>query len=779
MDQKTQEFLKRLRATFKVEAAEHLGALSSGLVELEKPSAAENRGNLLEQVFREMHSLKGAARAVNATEMETLCHSLESVFSAWKRKEIAPSVPLFDLLHRAANALEEILASLDAERSAVEASSLTAPLIQALENARKGILPRPMPAPEVAAPPAGNAGQLPEEPKPAPAETVRIPVARLDGLLLEAEELISAKLAAARRAVETREIRAAVVPWKKTRVLLRTEVRAGKLRDLQEADDRFFSSLESRLAALDKATERDHRSLERWVNQLLKSAKAVVMVPAWSLLESFPKLVRDLAHDRGKSVELAVQGAEIEIDRRILEEMKDPLVHLVRNCIDHGIEDPQKREAAKKPPQGTIHIRLCRRNGDKAELIVSDDGAGILVADVRAALLKKGILPAEEVRNLNDEAALAMIFESGVSTSPILTDLSGRGLGLAIVREKVEKLGGTISLETSPGSGTTFRMVLPLMRATFRGVVVRLDRHLFVLPTVQVEQVLRFRRQEARRALAYVTPAVIIEWLRRSGSFVLPTLNVQRILRIKPETIQTVENRETLTVQGRAVSLVRLRDVLDLPMRNAFAETKIGQAVLLGSGEKRIAFVVDEVLHEQEVLVKTLGKQFSGVRDLAGATILETGRVVPVLDVPSLMKSAVRISAAPPSAAVSGLEPPSQKSILVAEDSITSRTLLKNILESAGYQVQTAVDGAEVFAALKTTAFDLVVSDVDMPRMNGFDLTAKIRAIPKFAELPVVLVTSLESREDRERGIDAGANAYIVKSSFDQSNLLEILRRLL
>jgi two-component system chemotaxis sensor kinase CheA len=250
---------------------------------------------------------------------------------------------------------------------------------------------------------------------------------------------------------------------------------------------------------------------------------------------------------------------------------------------------------------------------------------------------------------------------------------------------------------------------------------------------------------------------------------------------VKSEEIKTVENRETIRWRGQALALVRLADVLELPRKQAAgsADERL-HAIILGAAGKRIAFGVDEIVGEHEVLVKTLGKQLSRVRNLAGATVLGNGKAVPILNVADLLRSAVKAGpAAMASTAAKQDIPTERKSILVAEDSITARALLKSILESAGYDVATAVDGVDAFTLLKTERFDLVVSDVEMPRMDGFDLTAKIRADKALAEMPVVLVTALESREHRERGIDAGANAYIVKSSFDQSNLLDIVRRLL
>jgi two-component system, chemotaxis family, sensor kinase CheA len=429
-------------------------------------------------------------------------------------------------------------------------------------------------------------------------------------------------------------------------------------------------------------------------------------------------------------------GGEIEIDRQILEEMKDPLVHLVRNCIDHGIETPKQREERGKPPRATIRIAIIPKGADKVKIVVSDDGAGIDVQKVRAASLKLGLVSPEDAQIMDEQQVSDLIFKSGLSTSPMITEISGRGLGLAIVREKAEKVGGTVSVGPKPAGGTKFRLMLPLALARFRGVLVRVGESLFVIPTQRV----------------------------------------QRVLRVSRDEIKSVENRETIQIDARAASAVRLSDVLEIARRNADTDpkSKVPVLILAWAGEQ-IGFFVDEVLDEREVLVKSLGKQLPRVRNIAGAAILGTGKVLPVLDVADLMQSAVKLASA--TAVLETEEAP--KSILVAEDSITSRTLLKNILEFAGYRVKTAVDGAEALAVLATEGFDLVVSDVEMPRMSGFDLTARIRADKRLAQLPVVLVTALDSRQDRERGVDVGANAYIVKSSFDQGNLLEVVRRLI
>jgi two-component system chemotaxis sensor kinase CheA len=328
------------------------------------------------------------------------------------------------------------------------------------------------------------------------------------------------------------------------------------------------------------------------------------------------------------------------------------------------------------------------------------------------------------------------MFLSGVSTSPIITEISGRGLGLAIVREKAEKLGGRVAVQTQAGQGTTLQILLPLTLATFRGTLV----------------------QAAGQA------------------FVIPTTNIERVGRVRVAEIKTVENNETIALDGRAVALVRLANVLELPAGAATEDEPVWLTfVVVTSGEKRIAFGVEAVLGAQEVLVKTLRKPLVRVRNIVGATVLGSGAAVLILNVADLLLSAVKVRPVAKSMPARVLE---RKALLVVEDSITSRMLLKNILESAGYRVRTAVDGLDALSLLKTEPFDGVVSDVEMPRLNGFSLTEKIRADRKLAELPVVLVTALGTQEDRERGVDVGANAYIVKRSFDQSNLLEALRRL-
>ncbi|MGD0726632.1 MAG: response regulator [Spirochaetia bacterium] len=753
MPEPDREFQQRLLATFRGEAEEHVRAITSGLIDLENTPGVEDRAPVAEKVFREAHSLKGAARAVNLKEIETICQSLEEVFARAKRREIALTADALDVLHRATDEIERLLMATRGERLE-QGPPKTGDLLGRLEAISRGsaaVEQSGQPDVEVTLP-------RPETEKNIAEETVRVPADQLDRLLLQVEELVPLRMGAVHRSAELRELARDESQWKrewaKVQFVARSlrqsidrdgetadkkDLGARRLLEFLEWNEEFSKRFDTKLNGLSRFAEREQRSLSALVDSLLRDTKLLLLRPFSSLTETFPKLVRDLCRQQGKEATLSVQGANVEIDRRILQEIKDPLMHMVRNCIDHGIEKPEERTRANKAPRGAITIAIEQKNANSVEIAVSDNGAGIDPQRVREAVVKSGLIAAESVQAVGDSEILAFIFQSGVSTSPIVTDISGRGLGMAIVREKVERLGGEITLDTRLGAGTTFRLLLPLTVSTVRGLLIRAGEQ----------------------------------------SFIIPVTFVERVASTKKDSVQTVENRATVLLGGRAVSFVRLHEVLELPADGSAEKgTESLPMVILAASERRIAFQVDEVVGEQEVLVKSLGPQLVRVRNVGGAAVLATGKVVPILNVADLMKSAVKTSSQPvPTREVGEPTAPRQRSILVVDDSITARTLLKSILEAAGYLVRTAVDGAEAFATLRETKFDLVVSDVDMPRLNGFDLTSKIRADKNLADLPVILVTALESREDRERGIDVGANAYIVKSSFEQSNLLDIVRR--
>ena len=779
------EFLEKLTATFLVEAREHVQALGEGLVELEKGAGRDAQLPLVETLFREAHSLKGAARAVNASEIESLCQKIEGVLSDLKTGKRAVSAEALDGLHRGAAVLGQLIDALEVGQPLAAAAELAAVLQQLalrpgtadVSGLCEAVLAREQlvsPEPVCVVPTEPAARTAADAPTPAAphassraADTVRIATSKLDSIFVQAEEMLGLKLAQTERESEIRVLAGLVAErdriWADTLPVIRNlrqqiEGRldapargadAGsvapqllvRLLALLDQDREHAEAVRSRLAETARTMTDDRRRFGTVADRLLEDVKKALMLPFETILAGFPKMVRDMARDAGKEIEFDMRGADIEIDKRIIEKIKDPLLHLVRNSVDHGIEPLAERTRLGKAPRGSVRLAITQAGG-KIEITVDDDGAGIDAAAVKAAAVQAGVIAAGEAAALGDQDTRQLVFRSGITTSRQVTAISGRGLGMAIVEEGVAKLGGTVSIDSTAGAGTTVRIGLPSTLATLRGTVVR----------------------------------------AANRDFVIPTANVVRAVRIAPASIRRVENRDSICPDGTTLALVRLADVLGLTSPPTGGDSTDPLTVLiLGHGRVRIAFAVEQVVGEQEVLAKPLGRLLPRVRNVAGATVFGKGGVVPILSVPDLLRTAVGCTA------TTGMAPGARRSaeaarvrrLLVVDDSITARTLLQSILESSGYSVKSAPDGAAAFATLQAESFDLVVSDVEMPRMDGFELTKRVRGEAKLAGLPVVLVTAREADEDRERGIDAGANAYIVKSSLDQSNLLEVIGKLI
>ena len=718
------EFQRRLRATFQAEASDHIRALAADAAALERTAAADEQLALVERMFRETHTLKGAARMVGEADAEALCHALEQHLSQLKQaKQAVPA----DGIAAVRAALLEIAASL---------RTPLAPVAVAVPAAAE----KEAPMPTVAA--AGN---------------VRVAGARLDTLLMRAEEMVGAKLSAEQHIGTLAALTHRGRTWKRELDRVRSEI--GILRRYVDGTHKapvvaeltsvlhyldwtheFVRELHGDVARLSHQAGADQRRLSGAIDRLLDDAKELLMQPFSSLLEAFPAFVEQIATQQGKDIDLVIEGAATEIDRRVLEEIRDALIHLVRNSVDHGIEPAADRAARGKPARGRLTISVVGRAGGTVEIAVSDDGRGIDPAEVTASARRLGLIT-PDAPELRDHDALSLLFQSGFSTKSATTDLSGRGLGLAIVREKAERIGGSVTLESEPNRGSTFRIHVPLTLARFRGLFVATHQQTFVIPTPYVRRVVR-----------------------------LPEASLRRV---KAQTVADLE--------GNAIAVLALGDAIGLssPTPPAIDGRANVFLVLIESGHSLAALRVDDVPYEEEVVMKSVGPLLRGARQYIGATIGGGGRVVPVLNVGHLLAASVFGSAPQRSTGSAAKTERRQRTILVVEDSITSRSLLKGILQAAGYQVRTAVDGVDAITVLKFEAIDLVISDVQMPRMNGFELTEKIRRDQALSTLPVILITSLASREDREHGVDVGANAYIVKGNFDQSDLLESIRRLL
>ncbi len=728
-----QDLQQLLMDAFLIEAKERIESMFLNLDALEKSSGSEKKSQLLEVVYREAHSLKGAARSVNIEPVEAVCQAMESLFSSVKKDTTDLSPDLFDLLHQAVAAINAHLAGDDSPISDLFR------IAGQLDRASAGICP-PLPSQAPAIPLSletadtgtdKTAGIHPEPLQPHPAspssamDTVRIKTAKLDRLLLKTEELIPLKQMLMQHQEQLKTIRDALRTWIK---------KSGHLPPVM-----------GDITDLTAALEQNNRLFGAMIDDFLEEVKQTALLPFEFLFAVMPRMVRDISRSQGKKATIEFSGQHIEIDKRILEIIKDPFIHLIRNAVDHGVESPETRIRDGKPEHATIRIHVAQNQSNRIDISIADDGNGLDIATIKQSAVKQGIISFEQAQAIKDEEAAMLIFHSGVSTRSLITDLSGRGLGMAIVKDQIAGIGGQIEIQNMPGRGVIFRIYLPITLSTFRGTLFCSAGHYFIIPTV----------------------------------------HVAHILLITPDDIKSAENRAIILFKDKAVSFADLVDIFNLPQdhehKSASALQKKERPVLiLSAGADEMAVMVDAVIDEQEVLVKNLGKQIRRVPAISGAAILGTGRVVPVINAADLIRLAGESPVSGPMPR--GLSPAPDvkpKSILIVEDSFTSRTLLKNILEATGYQISTAIDGQDGFEQLKAGSFDGVVADVEMPRQDGISLTRQIRSDSGLATLPVILVTSLDAPADRERGMEAGADAYIVKSSFDQSNLLEVLERLL
>jgi len=497
----------------------------------------------------------------------------------------------------------------------------------------------------------------------------------------------------------------------------------------------------------------DTMHLSLVIDELENEIKRMRMLPFNTITGTFARMVRDLATQTSKEATLTILGGSTEVDKRILEGIKDPLMHLLRNAVDHGIEKPDRRQALGKARCGQVTLS-AEQIGKDVVIRVSDDGAGLDLEAIRQTVVSQNARSGLQTGPLSDNDLIDAIFNMGVSTSRIITDVSGRGVGLNIVRSNIETLHGRVEVESHLGEGTTFTLTLPLALTGSRSLMIKCAGQMFAIPINSVE----------------------------------------RSLHLSPSDIFTLEGHDAIHYDNNPVPLVRLSDVLELEeaQRLEQAESKYLSAVVLTIDERRllrqsvrqVAFLVDELVGEQEVVIKSLGKQLSRVAGVSGATVMGSGEVVLILNAADLMKLAARPNHRSVVEALTSQAAPQikrvSKRILVVDDSITTRTLEKNILEAAGYTVLLATDGAEALSIVRSNERpDLIVTDIVMPRMDGFELTRQIKDDPQTNELPVILVTSLDSQEDKEHGIEVQADAYIVKSSFDQVNLLETIEQLI
>lgn len=728
-----------LRALFKAESEEHLQRLDDALLQLEKTPADQA---LLEEAFREAHSMKGAARMLGLNAIQAPAHRIEDELNAAR--------------HGTQVLNAEMLARMAVELTAMRRLALEAVGAGPVEAAAPAPAPEVTPAPPATAEPAvAVAASVEPEPGPVPPPTeselaqgeparpglaqfridsVRVDTRKLDALMTHAGELTVTRTRVARRLADIDVLVDSCQEWARREAARASgsgAANAGAVLDR-------LGHMGALLARLRAGSAEDSTRLDFITSELESGIRLIRLLPLSDVFRLFPRMVHDLQKEQGKEVELVIEGGETNADKRVLEEIKDPLMHMLRNAVDHGIEPPQDRVQAGKARTGLIRIKASQ-TASKIMIEVSDDGRGLDEAAIRRAAAKHGLASAEALAAMSPAEIQSLIFAPGMSTTSFVTDVSGRGVGMGVVRANVERLKGSIELQSAPGQGTRIRILLPITLATVRVLIVEVNGH------------------------PYGLPAEFVQVMRR----------------VTPAQVFAVEGRDAILHQGRPVSVARLAELLGLPQPADRGKTRKAPAaspcVLLSLGGECFGVFVNALLDEQEVVLKPQSELLQRVRNVVGATVLDSGEICMVLNAQDLLAS-MRKGA---TAALAPEAVEAKKAILLAEDSITARIQETRILENAGYEVVAVADGLLAWNKLATRSFDAVVTDINMPHLDGVGLVDKIRHEPKYAALPIILVTSLASDDDKRRGLEAGANAYITKNAFDQQGLLDCLEKLI
>jgi len=892
----SQADFQRIFKVFKVECDEHIQALNRGLIALEENP---DQTDLIEGIFREAHSLKGAARMLHLSGIERIAHALETMLGRVKNREMSLSTEISDLTLKGLDAVEAILETIDEGGS--EDGLALSDLFEALERGAnptqkpakpKGKKRAPKPAASLKAESrlfaeetrdahqklVANLGKLRKKPgdlkvitsaheqcyalkgsariakrilmgdlaacmenlfkatldrkagiseegaaylntasdwiahfieeaaskkdeekpaefdtvcaaidaqvvsllaieaetgtqqqqsasvpskkvakkiknplsKPA-ASTVRVSSEKLDSLMGQAGELLVLKLKARQRLTDTqaiindynslnREIKHKLLALAKAE---RHEREPGDSKNrttnpLTHISGRY-SGISDCLELLQKSLFDDFRQFSTIIEKLQDDVRKTRLFPFQNVLDVFPRMVRDLAASEKKKVKLVTSGGTIELDKYILEEIKDPLMHIIRNSIDHGIESPEVRAKIKKPGTGQIQIDVFQK-GNNAVIKVKDDGQGIDLVQIKASAIKKGIYSEAEMNLMKDKQILNLIFHPGFSTRAMITDISGRGVGMDVVKANIEKLNGTIDIETLPSKGTTFTMTIPLTLSTTQSLKIMVS----------------------------------------NAPFFLPVNKVERIIKVVESELPVVEGYPAVHYSGSYIPYVHMSEILEMPNGNSGTTSDLKKPVaVLKTGKTLAAFAMDDFLGEEEILMKGLGNYMRRVRNISGVTIMRDGTIAPVINVTDMINTVLLRGISPSKIQVEKRAEKPAKCILVVDDSVMTRTLAKNILESYGFCVLTAVDGQDALLKLQERVVDLIVSDIQMPKMDGLAFTRHVKQDDDLKHIPVVLVTALESEEDKKEGIEVGADAYIMKSAFDQSNLVSTIKSLL
>jgi chemotaxis protein histidine kinase CheA len=757
----TEALKKSLLTKFVEVTHDRLQAIQLGVLELERPDASR----AAENVARELHTMKGEARMLGLPAIGQIAHASEDLLKAWSERKVDARTAT-DLLLHACDAISDLL---DDPTGAKEGTPASGQLVEKLTQTAGTPVPPLKPPPSAPrgkkrtpTPPASAAlpQPAPTVPYPGPPPTAQAP----PPVAMESSPS-SIEEATEKRSAAERSIRVNVELLDSVGLLAgdllvesaRSELRGHELQSLFERFSRLGDHL---LRATEKAplsAEQRHRlailesdlsllrddafrfvrhhsdglnTLNTSLTQLADHVAEARLVPLSTVFEAFPRAVRELANSEGKRIELQIANTSAGVDRSMVADVRDALIHLIRNAVDHGIESPDLRETFGKPEVGRLSLN-ARADGDMLAVEVEDDGRGIDPSKLKAIAVKKGLISAAQAASLGEREAMELIFRAGFSTAEKVTEVSGRGVGMDVVKRKVESLGGSVSVSSRIGRSTTVSLRLPQSLALMRVLLIRLGDDVYGMPAADVEAVARF--SQADRLEIFGNLAVLH--------------------------------------RGKPIAFTALGPLLGL---NGGPRFERPPCVVVRFGEDRAALVVDGFVDEREVAVKPIGGDFlKGAPFVAGSAALEDGRIAVLLHVPDIMAEIRKLARPVEAQAVKRLK------ILLVDDSPIARATESALVRALGHEVEEAQDGEDAWERLTRGSYDLILTDVQMPKLDGFALSRRIKNHADYQRLPVVILSSLASPEDKRRGLDAGADAYLVKGELGVESLALTIDRLI
>ena len=693
----------------------------------------------LATLLRLLHTLKGSSRMLEFKRIEELSHCLESVFVALREQRIGFSenalkliLSSLDLLKKGFSVLHETNDdSIDITEHAKNLTSLsssedfTIPGIETSKTSEKEEIKQEEETGELqeaAAVPSPS-----KKTKKSKAETIRLSLEKIDGIIKSIASLQSLEISAKSISQES--------------VLLNDLIKkySRSLREQKKIDPVLYSSFRK----LERIAERLNSTLKNYsidagnsIRSAYDSVISLRTLPISTIFDSYPRYVYQLSQELGKKINLTIEGKENEIDKNIIESLSEVFMHMVRNSIDHGIESHAERLAAGKDETGKLSI-VCSRESGSMKIVISDDGRGIDTEKIKQKAIREGFVAQASAANLSREDLINFIFQSGFSTSRDINSVSGRGVGMDVVRDTIETLKGSIVVDSVQGEGTTFTIMVPLSIAALMGFPTECSAMKFIIPANFVETILLLGRDE----------------------------------------IITVVDRPEIKYNDRIIKLYYLSQILQIKSEMVYTPDVIF-VVIIRSYEDIAALAVDNIDSMRSVILKSMPAFMEHIPIFSGIVLNEDYEMVSVLHIPTVIKMAKRIKTIDIKKRHIENEK-LRKSILVVDDSLPIREIESEILLSEGYRVDTAPDGAQALKSAKTKHYDLICTDLNMPVMDGFMLIENIKKNDDIANIPIIVISSNENEEEQKRALALGANRYIVKNSFNNHNLLEAVNSLI